>query len=88
MTNKLVTFADLRKFKEELVEELAKMYQRTPEVVKREYIRSNEACRMLQVSIGTLHNLRAKHILPFTKIGGVVYYHVEDIKRVLDSNKR
>jgi hypothetical protein len=88
MTNKLVTFADLRKFKEELVEELAAMYQRPLEVVKREYIRSNEACRMLQVSIGTLHNLRAKHILPFTKIGGVVYYNVEDIKRILDTNKK
>ncbi|MBT1688039.1 helix-turn-helix domain-containing protein [Dawidia soli] len=89
MLNRLVTFADWRKFKEELTAELSKLYQpRTAEGVQREYIRSNEACRMLQVSIGTLHNLRAKNILPFTKIGGVVYYKVEDIKYVLDKHKK
>ena len=87
MTNKLVTFADLRKFREELVVELAKLYQRAPEVIKREYIRSNEACRMLRISENTLRALRRQKALPFRKVGNAVYYHINDLRQLLDAKQ-
>jgi isocitrate dehydrogenase kinase/phosphatase len=40
------------------------------------------------VSPGTLQNLRVNGTLPFTKIGGVIFYDYDDIQRMLEENKR
>jgi hypothetical protein len=42
---------------------------------------------MLNISPGTLQHLRVSRVLPFTKIGGLVYYDYSEVLKVLDKNK-
>ncbi|MBO6533302.1 MAG: DNA-binding protein, partial [Muricauda sp.] len=39
------------------------------------------------ISPGTLQNLRINGTLPYTKIGGVLYYEYHEIMGVLEQNK-
>ncbi|WP_421878262.1 helix-turn-helix domain-containing protein [Marinoscillum sp.] len=39
------------------------------------------------MSPGTLQNLRINGTLPFTKIGGVIYYDYQDIHKMLTENR-
>jgi hypothetical protein len=42
---------------------------------------------MLNISPGTLQNLRVSRVLPFTKIGGTVFYDYNDVMKVMQKNK-
>lgn len=42
---------------------------------------------LLQVSPGTLQNLRINGTLPYTKVGGIIYYDAEEIQNVMDTNR-
>ena len=46
-------------------------------------IDNEQACQRLSVSIRTLQTLRDSKILPFTKMGGKVFYKPEDIEKML-----
>ena len=39
---------------------------------------------MLNVSAGTLQAMRRSGTLPYTKIGGLIYYNMDDIHQMLD----
>jgi hypothetical protein len=43
--------------------------------------------KMLQISPGTLQNLRINGTLPFSKMGGIIYYDIEDIQKVMIKNR-
>jgi hypothetical protein len=38
---------------------------------------------LLKISDNTLQTLRDNRTIPFTKIGGILYYNYEDINRIL-----
>ena len=42
---------------------------------------------LLGISPGTLQNLRVNGTLPFTKVGGMVYYQSDDILKMLEENR-
>ena len=81
----IVTTEDLVVFKQELVEELKEAISQSIPQPKR-WLRSPEVRKMLDISPGTLQNLRINGTLPFSKIGGVIYYPYEGIVRVLEEN--
>ena len=41
----------------------------------------------LQISPGTLQNLRVNGTLPSTKIGGIIYYDAAEIQKVMEENR-
>jgi hypothetical protein len=41
----------------------------------------------LQISPGTLQNLRINGTLPYTKIGGIIYYDAAEIQKVMEENR-
>lgn len=43
--------------------------------------------KLLGISPGTLQNLRINGTIPYTKIGGVLYYDHSEIMEVLEKNK-
>ena len=47
------------------------------------WIDNEQACLRLSASKRTLQHLRESGFLPFTKIGGKVFYKPEDIERML-----
>jgi len=42
---------------------------------------------MLGISPGTLQNMRINGTIPFTKMGGILFYDSEDIRKILEDNK-
>lgn len=88
MNVEFITKDDLEQFKKELFEEirnLAGCHQKSGEVSKT-WLKSFEVRKLLGISAGTLQNLRVNGTLPYTKIGGLMYYKHDDILRLMDGN--
>jgi hypothetical protein len=84
--NNLVTVQDLQNMKDEIISELALIKGKT--ITQKEWLKSVEVMEMLSISTGTLQNLRINDNIPFTKIGGTLYYEHKAILKVLSDNKR
>ncbi|MCR5862701.1 helix-turn-helix domain-containing protein [Flavobacterium sp. J372] len=82
----LVTKDDLQKFKEELLEEIRhfQMYPRKRGEEPKAWLKSYEVRKLLGISAGTLQNLRVNGTLPFSKIGGLMYYRYDDIQKLME----
>lgn len=81
----LITKEDLKAFKVELLSEIKQIIQPQPGTTK-QWLKSVEVRKLLSISPGTLQNLRINGTLRFTKIGGMMYYKLEDIHRILEGN--
>lgn len=86
MQLELLTRDDMKNFKSELLEEIRRMIQPQPE--SKEWLKSSDVMKLLNCSPGTLQNLRINGTLPFTKMGGTIYYAYSDVMKVLNGNKR
>jgi len=87
MNVELITKEDLKQFKSELLQEIKAIMQPVQGESKK-WLKSNEVRKMLSISPGTLQNLRINGTLRFTKIGGMLYYKLEDIHKVLEGNQK
>jgi hypothetical protein len=83
----LVTIEDLLILKSDLLNEFRKLLKEASGQPVKKWLKSYEVRKLLDISPGTLQNLRVNGTLPFTKIGGVIYYDQEDIKEMLQSRK-
>lgn len=83
----LVTIEDLLILKSDLLNEFRKLLKEASGQPVKKWLKSHEVRKLLGISPGTLQNLRVNGTLPFTKIGGVIYYDQEDIKEMLQSRK-
>jgi hypothetical protein len=52
----------------------------------KQWLKSNEVRKLLNISPGTLQNLRINGTLSYTKIGGIMYYDNTDIEKLLNGN--
>lgn len=87
MATEIITTDDLREFKLELLDEFKKLLKEHSGQPTKKWLKSTEVRKVLDISPGTLQNLRINGTLPFTKIGGVIYYDYMDIQSMLQSNK-
>jgi len=87
MIANIITFDDLQKFKADFLEELVEVLEQRQTTPARKWLKSDQVRRLLTISPNTLHALRERGSLPYTKIGGVIYYDYDDIKKMLDQNK-
>lgn len=92
MATAILTPEDLEIFKTDLLEEIKALIQKNPSETKSEqstkWLKSHQVQRMLGISPGTLQNLRINGTIPYTKIGGVIFYSQEDINSLMHRNKR
>ena len=84
MNVELVTREDLKRL-EDLLKEIKQIVQPGQSQPKK-WLKSSEVRKMLNISPGTLQNLRINGTLRFTKIGSIMYYKLEDINKVLEGN--
>ncbi len=87
MSNTFITTDDLREFKTELLEDIKDLIKAPKSSESKKYLKSFEVKKMLSISSGTLHNLRINGTLPFTRVGNVLLYDLDDIIKILESNK-
>lgn len=83
----IITSEDLMEFKVELLEDIKELLQNQNRTMAKKWLKSNEVRELLGISPGTLQNLRINGTLPYTKIGGVLYYDQQEIMEVLERNK-
>ncbi|HXS36940.1 MAG TPA: helix-turn-helix domain-containing protein [Flavipsychrobacter sp.] len=84
----LLTVEDLAQFKTELLEEFKTLLKGNgSNGLNKKWLKSNEVRKLLDISPGTLQNMRVNGTLPFTKIGGVIYYDQDDIQKMFLSKK-
>ena len=48
----------------------------------KQWIRSRDVRKILKISPGTLQNLRVNGTLRFSKVGGMIYYSLEEIEEL------
>jgi hypothetical protein len=87
MPSEIITTDDLREFKTELLTEFRKMLKEYHGQSSKKWLKSYEVKKMLGISPGTLQNMRINGTIPFTKMGGILFYDSEDIRKILEDNK-
>jgi len=85
MAIEVITREDLNEFRSLLLNDLKQLIQPQSQQIK-QWLKSNEVRKLLNISPGTLQNLRINGTLTFTKIGGIMYYSYSDIEKVLNGN--
>ncbi len=50
------------------------------------WINGGKVCRMLHISKRTLQNYRDNGILPYSMVGGKIYYNTDDIENLMQKN--
>lgn len=83
----IITNDDLREFKHQLLDDIKEILANQSGFVTKKWLRSQEVREFLGVSQGTLQNLRVNGTIPYTKIGGVLYYDQEEIIQLLEDNR-
>ncbi len=89
----IVTQQDLQELKTELITTLQEIKeqlldnqpQKQAEV---ELLKSHQVQRMLGISPGKLQNLRVNGTIPYSKVGGVIFYDKREILEIIEENKR
>ena len=87
MPTSIITTDDLREFKLELLEEIKSLITKQSSGTLKKYLKSSDVMDLLQVSPGTLQNLRINGTLPYTKVGGIIYYDAEEIQNLMTTNR-
>ena len=86
MAISIITKEDLQQFKIELLEGIEILLKgKTTE--QKLWLRSSEVKKLLNISSGTLQNLRINRTLSYSKIGGSLYYNYKDIQKLLTDKK-
>jgi hypothetical protein len=86
MAIEILTKADLYEFRKSLLEDIREILNEKNEQTKK-WLKSTEVRKLLNISPGTLQNLRINGTLSYTKIGGIIYYANQDIDKLLENNK-
>ncbi|TGV03352.1 helix-turn-helix domain-containing protein [Flavivirga rizhaonensis] len=87
MAATIITTEDLREFKMELLDDIKELLNNQSGHISKRWLKSPEIRKLLGISPGTLQNLRINGTLPYTKVGGVLYYDYEEIMKVMEENK-
>ena len=77
-----MTKEDLDQFRHVLLTDLARMLKR-PEPAQ-PWLKSYEVRKLLKISAGTLHRLRAKGTLSYSRVGGTFLYKYEDVQKLVE----
>ncbi|PNW27419.1 helix-turn-helix domain-containing protein [Formosa algae] len=87
MPTSIITTDDLHEFKLELIDDIKRLLAEQSKRQLKTYLKSAEVMSLLKISSGTLQNLRLNGTIPYTRIGGIIYYSAEEIQAVMIENK-
>jgi hypothetical protein len=80
----IATKEDLIQLEQRLSEQISQLKEASNPPLK--WMRSAQVRKLLSISPGTLQNLRIKGLLPYTRIGTILYYKLEDVVNALTKN--
>lgn len=82
-----VTFERMLSGFENFAEKVERLCREHEDLGEREWLDSNDVCRLLGISQRPLQRMRENGTLAYTKISHKVYYKPEDVKAVFPSMK-
>lgn len=85
MAIEILTKNDLIEFRQFLLQDIKEIFK-TKNTQNKQWLKSSEVRKLLNISAGTLQTLRINRTISYTKIGGIIYYGHQDILKVLESN--
>ena len=85
--DELITKADLLQAEAHIIAAISEVMNRTGTMPKK-WLKSHEVMELLGLSSSGLQNLRINGKIPYSKIGGVIYYPYDEIVNILEKNKR
>lgn len=88
LCNQLVTVADLQIFKTEILVGIQQLLSDNKPQNSKKWLKSYEVKKMLGISSSTLQTLRNGGTLPYTKVGGIIYYDRDNIDHLLSGKTR
>lgn len=85
----LVTLEDLEGLKLELLDSIERLIREKfrDQKIKR-WMKSAEVRKLLGFSPGKLQSIRQSGLLPYTQIGGNIYYDPEDLAKLFNERKQ
>lgn len=86
MEIELITKSDLQSMEERIVTKINTNLSSHKNL--REWLRSADVCKLLNICPNTLKKYRIKGILPYTSIDKTKFYNYNDINKVLLENKK
>ena len=86
MAIEVITREDLNEFRTLLLSDLNAMFN-SKQPQHKQWLKSIEVRKLLNISPGTLQNLRINGTITYTKIGGILFYSNSDLEKLLESNK-
>jgi Helix-turn-helix domain len=87
MTVDVITKEDLQTFRIQLLNDIKELYSMARNEKKlKPWLRSKEVRNILNISAGTLQNLRINGKIRATKIGNLNYYRKEDVEKLFDGD--
>ena len=54
---------------------------------KKKWLKSAEVKELLGISHGTLQAMRNNGTIKFSRIGGMIYYNIGDVDKIMEENK-
>ena len=83
----LATRQDLEHWKNDIIQQVTNLIEgNMPKPVT--WVKSLQAREMLGCSPGTIQTLRLNGTIEFSKVGGTLYYNLDSIRKILESNKQ
>ena len=87
MPTSIVTTEDLIAFKAELLEAIKELMIEHTHPMPKTWLRSGDVMKTLNISHGSLQNLRNKNVIPSYKVEGIILYDALEIDQVILENK-
>jgi hypothetical protein len=85
--DELITKKDLEQFKAELFE-LLKPLTNAKNLNNQKWLKSYDVRKLLNISPGTLQNLRVNGTLTYNKVGHILFYKAGDIEKMLSGGEK
>lgn len=84
MNLNVVTADDLKMLKDEIIKEVKKCFKEPKDEI--EWLKTSDVKKILGCSEGTLCNLRASGMLPYSKINGTIYISKSELNKLFISH--
>ncbi|MBK3518249.1 helix-turn-helix domain-containing protein [Carboxylicivirga marina] len=80
-----VSFDDLYELRSDLLREIEGL--KNNDRFNRKWLRSFEVMQLLNISAGTLQNMRFKGVLSYSKVNTMIFYDYEEILKLFEKNR-
>ena len=83
MSVEIITKEDLLNFRVQLLTEIKLLLIQQP-TGNRQWLKPSEVRQMLKISAATLQHLRDSGKIPYSRMGGIIYYRYDEIEKLLN----